>query len=153
QTASTSTGGPAGECVPLQCEGKIYACGDCMDNDGDGKVDQADPECISPCDDREDTFATGLPGDNMDPCKQDCFLDGNSGGGNGDCEWNLKCDPLSPGGDSCPYDPNYNNCPDVQPQQCLDDCQVPSGCDCFGCCTVSANGMSYDIFLGDKDCS
>src|SRR5690606_21435640 len=116
--AETETGG-GGTCVPLQCEGKIYACGDCIDNDGDGKVDQADPECISPCDDREDTFATGLPGDNMDPCKQDCFFDGNSGGGPGDCAWNLKCDPLNPGGDSCPYDPNFNNCPDMQPQQCL----------------------------------
>jgi hypothetical protein len=76
-----------------------------MDNDGDGKVDTADPECVSPCDDKEDTFATGLPGDNMDPCKQDCFFDGNSGGGKGDCAWDLKCDPKSPGGDKCPYDP------------------------------------------------
>src|SRR5690606_20384519 len=55
-TSEPSTGGPDGMCVPLPCEGKIYACGDCIDNDGDGKVDQADPECISPCDDREDTF-------------------------------------------------------------------------------------------------
>jgi hypothetical protein len=30
---------------------------------------------------------------------------------------------------------------------------VPNGCDCFGCCTVEVDGMTYDIFLGDKDCS
>ncbi|MCY1064958.1 hypothetical protein OV090_09320 [Nannocystis sp. RBIL2] len=151
ETTTTTTGG--GSCVPLQCDGGVYACGDCMDNDGDGLVDQADPECVSPCDDREDTFATGLPGDNMDPCKQDCFFDGNSGGGAGDCAWNLKCDPKSPGGDKCPYDEDFNNCPMDQPQQCIDECQVPNGCDCFGCCTVVVDGMSYDIFLGDQDCS
>ncbi|MDC0672184.1 hypothetical protein [Nannocystis radixulma] len=148
---TTTTGG--GNCVPLVCDGKTYACGDCMDNDGDGLADLADPECVSPCDDREDSFATGLPGDNMDPCKQDCFFDGNSGGGAGDCAWNLKCDPKSPGGDKCPYDENFNNCPEEQPQECIDTCQVPNGCDCFGCCTVVVDGMSYDIFLGDQNCS
>ncbi|HEY8378550.1 MAG TPA: hypothetical protein VIK91_18775 [Nannocystis sp.] len=153
-TSSTTTTGGGGECVPLQCgDGKIYACGDCMDNDGDGKVDTADPECISPCDDKEDTFATGLPGDNMDPCKQDCFFDGNSGGGKGDCEWNLKCDPMNPGGDKCPYDPNFNNCPQEQSMECIETCQVPSGCDCFGCCTVTVDGMSWDVYIGDQDCS
>ena len=138
--------------MPLECDGALYACGDCMDNDGDGKFDSADPECISPCDDQEDTFATGLPGDNMDPCKQDCFFDGNSGGGMGDCAWDLKCDPKSPGGDKCPYDPKAM-CPADQPQACIDSCQVPNGCDCFGCCTVTVDGMSYDIFLGDENCS
>ena len=124
-----------------------------MDNDGDGKVDLADIECVSPCDDREDTFATGLPGDNMDPCNQDCFFDGNSGAGDDKCNWSLKCDPLSPGGDVCPYDPNFKNCPDAQAQQCTDTCNTPSGCDCFGCCTIEVGGQAYDIFLGDPDCS
>lgn len=150
-TGTTTTGG--GMCTPLECEGKIYACGDCMDNDGDGKVDQADPECVSPCDDREETFATGLPGDNMDPCKQDCFFDGNSGGGKGDCAWDLKCDPMNPGGDICPYDPDFNNCPQEQSQECVETCQTPNGCDCFGCCTVEVDGMSYDIYIGDPDCA
>lgn len=149
-TGDPTTGG--GVCVPLQCDGATYACGDCIDNDNDGKVDTADPECVSPCDDLEDTFATGLPGDNMDPCKQDCFFDGNSGGGKGDCAWNLKCDPKSPGGDKCPYDPKAM-CPADQTQECVDTCQVPNGCDCFGCCTVSVDGMMYDIFLGDENCS
>ena len=152
-TDPTTSGG--GECVPTECasEGKILACGDCEDNDGDGLVDLADPECISPCDDREDSFATGLPGDNMDPCKQDCFFDGNSGGGKGDCAWNLACDPMNPGGDVCPYNPDQNNCPEMQSQECVETCQTPSGCDCFGCCTVTVDGMSYDVYLGDKDCS
>ncbi len=146
------TTGPPADCVPLQCDGATYACGDCMDNDGDGKYDSADPECISPCDDKEDTFATGLPGDNMDPCKQDCFFDGNSGGGAGDCAWNLACDPKNPGGDKCPYDPK-TMCPAEQSQECVDSCQVPNGCDCFGCCTVSVDGKPLDIFIGDLDCS
>ena len=151
--SGTSTGGGGGMCVELACDGKVYACGDCLDNDGDGKYDTADPECVSPCDDKEDSFATGLPGDNMDPCKQDCFFDGNSGGGPGDCAWNLKCDPLSPGGDKCPYDPNFDNCPDIQSDECVMNCQVPNGCDCFGCCSVEVDGVNYDIFLGDPDCS
>jgi hypothetical protein len=150
-TTDTTTDGAG--CVPLQCDGAQYACGDCMDNDGDGKYDGADPECVSPCDDKEDTFATGLPGDNMDPCKQDCFFDGNSGGGPGDCAWNLKCDPLSPGGDVCPYDDGFSNCPEMQSDECVMNCQVPNGCDCFGCCSVVVEGMQYDIFLGDADCS
>ncbi|MCA9662300.1 MAG: hypothetical protein KC486_28430 [Myxococcales bacterium] len=151
-TTNETTGG--GACTPTVCEseGKILACGDCEDNDNDGKVDLADPECISPCDDNEETFATGLPGDNMDPCKQDCFFDGNSGGGKGDCAWNLKCDPMSPGGDKCPYDPDFNNCPMEQSQECVEGCITPNGCDCFGCCTVTVDGMDYDIYLGDETC-
>jgi len=152
-STASSTTGPPPNCKPLECDGAVYACGDCMDNDGDGKYDAADPECVSPCDDQEDTFATGLPGDNMDPCKQDCFFDGNSGGGAGDCAWDLKCDPLSPGGDKCPYDPDFKNCPDMQSMECVMTCQVPNGCDCFGCCTVVVEGMSYDVFIGDPDCS
>ncbi|MBA3545403.1 MAG: hypothetical protein H0T76_02865 [Nannocystis sp.] len=147
------TTGPVGPCKPIACsDGKTWACGDCIDNDGDGLVDLADIECISPCDDREDTFATGLPGDNMDPCKQDCFFDGNSGGGKGDCNWNLACDPMNPGGESCPYQEG-KVCADTQSMECIETCNTPSGCDCFGCCTIAVDGKSYDIYLGDKDCS
>ncbi len=149
-TTGEATTGPVGPCKPLACDGKTYACGDCEDNDGDGKVDLQDPECISPCDDKEDTFATGLPGDNMDPCKQDCFFDGNSG--KDACDWNLACDPQNPGGDSCPYDPK-KTCEAAQPAQCAETCGVPNGCDCFGCCTVVVGGVPHDIFLGDKTCT
>ncbi len=150
-TTDTDTGG--GECIEKECGGKLYECGDCIDNDNDGLVDAADPECLSPCDDDESYFATGLPGDNMDPCNQDCFFDGNSGSGDDKCQWNLKCDPENPGGDDCPYDPNFNNCPEEQMQTCLEECAVPNGCDCFGCCTVTFEGMDYDIYIGDPDCS
>ncbi|MCB9748897.1 MAG: hypothetical protein H6713_02705 [Myxococcales bacterium] len=152
-STTTTTQGGGGECVQTECKGKLYACGDCQDNDDDGLVDQADPECIGPCDDDESSFATGLPGDNMDACKQDCFFDGNSGAGDDKCEWNLKCDPENPGGDDCPYDPDFSNCPEMQNEQCVMNCQVPNGCDCFGCCSVESDGMTYDIYLGDPDCS
>lgn len=149
----TDTGDP-GPCVEKMCGNKLYECGDCIDNDDDGTVDQGDVECLGPCDDDEDAFATGIPGDNADPCKQDCFWDGDSGMGNDGCDWNLKCDPENPGGDDCPYDPNFMNCPDGVSDKCLEVCNnTPPGCDCFGCCTVTHDGMMYDIYLGDDDCS
>ena len=67
-----------------------YYDGDFADFDGDGKIDLADPECVHPCDNDEGSFATGIPGDNVDACKQDCFFDGDSGMGNDGCEWNFK---------------------------------------------------------------
>ena len=149
-TTMDGTTGPVGPCEPIACEGKTYACGDCQDNDADGKVDLLDPECISPCDDQEDSFATGLPGDNKDPCKQDCFFDGNSG--NDACDWNLACDPMNPGGDACPHDPN-KVCDPMQPAECAETCGVPNGCDCFGCCTIVVGAVSHDVFIGDADCS
>ncbi len=158
-SSSSSSGDPSagttqgvGECVEIECEGSVLACGDCMDNDGDGLVDLADPECVSPCDDLEDSFATGLPGDNMDACNQDCFFDGNSGSGDDKCSWDLACDPASPGGDKCPYDPDAK-CPEMQDEECLMNCAVPSGCDCFGCCTVQVGEESVDIFIGGENCS
>ena len=40
--------------------GGSVQCSDCIDNDGDGKIDGFDPECAGPNDNREDSFATGL---------------------------------------------------------------------------------------------
>lgn len=154
-TTAMTTGmtGPLGECVPVKCDGKLYECGDCIDNDMDGKIDNADVECLSPCDDDESIFASGLPGDNVDPCSQDCYFDGNSGSGDDKCNWNLKCDPNNPGGEDCPYDPNYKNCPDMQNEQCNSFCLVPNGCDCFGCCSITVGDKNYDVYLGDDQCS
>ena len=81
-------------------------CSDGIDNDGDGKIDYGDPECVGPLDNDEGTFATGIPGDNIDACKQDCFFDGNSGMGDDGCDWQLKCDPMTNNA-SCPYDAAY----------------------------------------------
>src|SRR3954471_555297 len=110
-------------------------CSDGIDNDHDGFTDYNDPECIGPLDDDEGTFATGIPGDNMDPCKQDCFFDGNSGMGDDGCQWQLKCDPPTPEAAlGCPYDWSFHNCPTTQAARCLTGCRAlpPNGCDCFG---------------------
>jgi hypothetical protein len=144
---------------PVDCSGTVYACGDEMDNDGDGHIDLNDPECTGPCDDDEGSYQTGIPGDNMD-CKQDCFFDGNSGQGDDGCIWSLKCDPANPGEFiGCAYT-GGNNCensnPPNQTEECIMFCEqfVPPGCDCFGCCTVQTPDGPVDIFLnGDPDCS
>jgi hypothetical protein len=128
------TGGASVVCIPGSTQ-----CTDCIDNDGDTLRDANDPECFSPLDNDEKTFATGIPGDNRDDessCKQDCFFDGNSGGGGGDCQWNLRCDPLRVAG-ACTFDENAR-CPTEQSTGCLQHCGriTPNGCDCFGCCAV-----------------
>jgi hypothetical protein len=157
-TDGSSTGGGGDPGNPLDCGGTIYACGDGMDNDGDGFIDLFDPECTGPCDDDESSFQTGLPGDNMD-CKQDCFFDGNSGQGDDGCIWDLRCDPANPGANiGCEYTGgnNCNNQPPNQDQGCIEFCApfVPPGCDCFGCCTVQTPKGPVDIFLNSgPDCS
>jgi hypothetical protein len=119
-------------------------CSDGIDNDGDGKVDLFDPECVGPTDNDESSFATGISGDNMDPCRQDCFFDGNSGAGDDKCDWQLKCDPMSTNS-RCPYDQDYATSHAMecstsmsQSQTCITNCRkfVPNGCDCFGCCAI-----------------
>jgi hypothetical protein len=147
---TTGTGGSAS--AAAGCPVNPSACTDGIDNDGDGKIDSADPECVGTCDNDEGTFATGISGDNIDACKQDCFFDGNSGQGDDGCDWNLKCDPASPGAHAakaCPYDPNFHNCPKTQSDQCIKNCQrlTPNGCDCFGCCAVTANGKTFNVML------
>jgi hypothetical protein len=155
-TEGTTGGGGGGNAV--DCGGTTYACGDGLDNDGDGFFDLFDPECTGPCDDDESSFQTGIPGDNMD-CKQDCFFDGNSGQGDDGCIWDLRCDPANPGEFiGCEYTGgnNCNNQPPNQEQGCIEFCEpfVPPGCDCFGCCTVQTPEGPIDIFLNsDPECS
>jgi hypothetical protein len=126
------------------CDPNGPQCNNCIDDDGDGFIDYADPECVGPLDNDESSFGTGIPGDNIDPCKQDCFFDGNSGMGDDGCEWQLKCDPLSTEA-KCPYDASYAashtmecSASASQSQHCIDFCRrlVPNGCDCFGCCAI-----------------
>lgn len=142
----------------LDCGGRIYACGDGTDNDGDGLTDLLDLECTGPCDDDEGTFATGIPGDNKD-CKQDCFFDGNSGAGDDGCDWSLRCDPENPGANiGCEYRES-NSCGGMaatQSEACIDYCLplTPPGCDCFGCCEVDTPEGSRTIFLNSHpECS
>lgn len=144
--------GTPGACTPLvDAQGNSPQCANCKDDDGDGLVDWLDPECAGPLDNDEATFGTGIPGDNVDACKQDCFFDGNSGAGDDKCEWNLKCDPKNTSPASvCQYDPNYKNCPKTQADQCVKFCAklTPNGCDCFGCCTITKpDGTTKDVML------
>ena len=141
--------GAPGSCVPYVAgDGTSPQCSDCKDNDGDGLIDWLDPECAGPLDNDEKTFGTGISGDNVDACKQDCFFDGNSGMGDDKCEWNLKCDPKITTG-SCVYDPNFKNCPKTQSADCIKSCQglTPNGCDCFGCCAVVVSGVTKNVRL------
>jgi hypothetical protein len=154
---TSGAGNGKGGAVSIVDGGKVVfgstQCTDGIDNDGDGLIDSADPECTGPLDNDESSFATGIPGDNIDACKQDCFFDGNSGQGDDGCNWELKCDPLSPGGAKCPYDPNYRNCPTQQSQKCIDFCTklTPNGCDCFGCCTVPLpSGGTIGVILANS---
>lgn len=148
-----------------ECQGKVYQCGDLLDNDDDGLVDAADPDCLGPCDNTEESYYGGIPGQNNAPCRQDCYFDQNTGTGNDECYWSHQCDPLStaasypPSGDiKCAYDPNAKtsgtskSCTELEASQ-LAQCEsycgplTPNGCDCFGCCELPAGGGKY-VWLG-----
>ena len=140
--------------MAIPCGNAIYQCGDAIDNDNDGFTDLDDPDCTTPCDDKEDSLQTDLPGQNND-CKQDCFWDANSGQGDDSCIWNLQCDPENPGADNgCEYNPNLNpnQCDLDLNQACLDFCVplVPNGCDCFGCCQIAGEFIYLD---SNPECS
>jgi len=153
-TATGGTAGDGGACFPVLCpDGNSYGCGDCIDNDGDGLVDDKDPECLGPCDNTEGpVLLTGTPGETGNQCGADCYFDRGNGSGSGECKWDRRCDPLEPK-DACTYDPDLigaqNYCPAVQPELCEQGCGAltPNGCDCFGCCTFPALDGGY-VFLG-----
>jgi cysteine-rich repeat protein len=161
ETSETETGGPVcgdgivdlgelcddgnlpdGDLCPSDCQipispcgNAIYACGDVLDNDRDGRIDLYDPDCTSPCDDDEGSFSTSLPGQNSD-CKPDCNWDTNTGAGDDTCETQTQCDPQNPGElAGCEYDPLFQNCPSPS-ETCVATCLPisPNACDCFGCC-------------------
>jgi hypothetical protein len=176
-TGGTETGGSAGnagedgECETASCQGTVYACGNCEDDDGDGDVDSDDIHCTGPCDDSEASFAVDITSGTGPPCKLDCFFDGDRGSGNDGCNWSHTCDELSvapdfpPSGDSrCAYDPNAPipgmaaSCDEVfdeQTSMCAETCMplVPNGCDCFGCCELPAGSGAF-VWLGsDAGCT
>ncbi len=128
-------------------------CTDGIDNDSDGVTDGFDPECTGAVDDDEGSFATGIPGDNIDAKHQDCFFDGNSGAGNDGCGYHTCCllDDPNTTENECPskfgsYDPD-SDCDVVS--MCTEVCGAltPPGCDCFGCCTVCSGGSCVDIYI------
>ncbi|MGE0787907.1 MAG: hypothetical protein AB7S26_19690 [Sandaracinaceae bacterium] len=143
-------GGGTFVCYVTSCGGHLNDCGDCMDNDGDGRVDARDPECLGPCDNTEGPILlAGVGGETGGPCRSDCYFDFGNGSGNDRCSWDHRCDPLEaaprydPEGMGCAYDASRvggMTCPTNQPMSCLDRCVplTPNGCDCFGCCTFDA---------------
>jgi hypothetical protein len=152
-------------CQVTTCQGKVYACGDCVDNDGDCRIDAADEHCLGPCDNTESSFYGGISGQNNSPCKSDCYFDQDTGAGNDACYWSHKCDPLEiapdyyPEGSACSYDPSSTipgfggDCAAAQSQQsaqCLGYCGplTPNGCDCFGCCVIP--GAPTPVWLGSE---
>lgn len=152
-TSSSATGG--GGCQPVMCQGKIYACANCLDDDGDGNADAADSNCVGPCDNSEDKLDLAIPGANNAPCKRDCYFDQDSGSGNDNCSNDLRCDPLSPDPIDCKYTqppPASAKCSDKPSATCLKVCLplTPNGCDCFGCCEVPGGGGKF-VYIGTKD--
>jgi len=160
---SSGVGAPPTEEAP--CAGKIYDCGDLIDNDRDGFIDSQDPDCLGPCDNTEDGYHPGLPGDPADNCKLDCFWDTGNGSGNDGCYWDHRCDPLEvapdfpPEGEGCAYDEDHGAGPQYtcaealasQSQKCVDYCAplTPNGCDCFGCCELPADSGKF-VWLGSS---
>ncbi len=160
----TATDGSAGgeACAQTTCQGHLYLCGDCLDNDGDGKVDMLDPDCLGPCHNAEAGFHPCIPGISKS-CKLDCYYDNDSGDGNDDCFWDHQCDPLSkapdypPQGADCAYTggkpPSLPDTCDAlyqtQSNECEDVCGplTPNGCDCFGCCELPSGSGSF-VWLG-----
>jgi len=166
-TAADSGGAETGatECVESLCDGDVWACGDCIDNDGDGLIDTLDTDCFGPCDNNESGWSGEIPGQDQ-KCKQDCYFDENSGAGNDECTWTHECDPLEPSvltDPNCTYDPDAGiagtqmSCAEafkMQSETCLDVCLplVPNGCDCFGCCEVGyGDGESISVYLGTEN--
>jgi hypothetical protein len=156
-------------CYVTECDGHLLECGDCEDNDGDGRSDAWDPECLGPCDNTEGPALTaGVGGESGGACKSDCYFDFGNGSGNDDCHWDHRCDPLSvapnfyPEGQDCALEDDRldgKDCPADQSGTCLDVCRplTPNGCDCFGCCTFPAlagqaeNGDDGFVWIGAMD--
>jgi hypothetical protein len=151
-TTIMEDGGFTWTCRRVSCGGRFTECGDCVDNDMDGVVDERDAECLGPCDNTEGPALTaGVGGETGGPCVADCYFDFGNGPGNDDCQWDHRCDPLAvspsypPEGSACPFDATRvdgRTCPAAQSEMCLDVCRplTPNGCDCFGCCTFDALG-------------
>jgi hypothetical protein len=130
-------------------------CGDCIDNDGDGLIDQRDPDCLGPCDNNEANYYVDIPGSPPTNCGRDCYFDQDDGSGNDTCSWDFRCDPLDPGPSRCMYTdppPPSADCPTTQGDMCFDVCRplTPNGCDCFGCCELPGGSGNF-VYIGTYD--
>ncbi len=141
---SGGSGDGLSDVVPDHCPADGCACSNGRDDEGDGLIDGADPECTGPNDNDEGSFGTGIPGDNRDPFWQDCFFDGNSGAGDDGCRYHTECiTGERPASDS--------SCQVAD--RCLAFCAplAPNGCDCFGCCAVELDdGTTTHVMIADS---
>src|SRR4030095_11484575 len=93
-TAGSTSNAQGGSTPQIsECQGHVYACGDIVDNAMDGEIDMADPDCLGPCDNTEDSYYGGIPGQPGPACTVDCYWDQDSGSGNDACCWTHECDP------------------------------------------------------------
>lgn len=131
------------------CRGRVRECGDCEDNDGDGRIDAADPECLGPCSSAEDAFYRATIDDDLNTCRLECFFDDGPSPGDDGCAQMLACQE-SLRTDVCPPDPS--RCMVDVPASCRSSCVpiTPNGCDCFGCCEVSPGSGEF-VFLRNLD--
>ena len=147
-------------CFPASCQGVINACGNCLDDDGDGLIDSQDPDCLGACDNNEAGLYHEISGGDTPNCKLDCYYDKDQGSGNDGCSFDARCDPLSPD-EICPFEdppPRPARCGEAQSDACLDFCQplTPNGCDCFGCCLIGGETLfvgSYDPATDTHTCT
>ncbi len=75
--APSSAGPDSGACRVQPCQSRFAACGNCLDDDGDGLMDALDPDCWGACDDSEVTW-----GHAMSCSNQSCYFDRDCGLGN-----------------------------------------------------------------------
>jgi hypothetical protein len=155
-------------CHTITCQMHQLECGDCIDNDGDGLIDEHDPECLGPCGNSEGpTLYPDVGGGTAAACHMNCYFNYGIGSGSDGCEWSHTCDPheVPPNNwpqAGCPYNPSDlggRTCPNSQTDMCLNTCMplTPNGCDCFGCCTFPqiagrnvAEGGEW-VYLGSRD--
>jgi hypothetical protein len=143
--ASARDAGVVSEAGPTACLSSPCAqCENDLDDDQDGLTDGFDPECTSPSDQFENSFASGVHGEDQNQKCKDCFFDDNSGSGDDGCGRALSC---SLGGGSESGTGACSACA-VEPR-CRDSCEplVPNGCDCFGCCGIWRDGVEQHVLL------
>jgi hypothetical protein len=142
---------------PPKCGKNVCKCANGEDDDGDGLIDGADPECTSAVDNDESTFATGGPKAPLNEC-EDCFWDGNDSAEDDGCMYPGPCRRDGPAamepGPPMPTPGTAMMCRSCDvAARCVDTCRsrTPNGCDCFGCCEITgADGVPVNVVLSDE---
>ena len=138
------------------CGNRACKCADDKDNDRDGLIDGLDPECTTPVDDNEETFATRDPKRPLNEC-EDCFWDDNALAEDDGCTYPSECrseGPTAMPGPPVMAPPAAMMCRSCEiTPRCVDTCRshTPNGCDCFGCCEVTGrDGEVVNVVLSDE---